>query len=116
MPRKRHKATTVRVGTPATIFAALGDDTRLRLIARLRDTGPMSIVSLADGFDISRQAISKHLRVIHAAGLAHSGRHGRETVWELEPGGLAKARQHLTMISKDWDDKLQRLKHQVEGA
>ena len=74
----------------------------------------MSIASLADGFDISRQAISKHLRVIHAAGLAHSDRHGRETVWELEPDGLAKARQYLTVISRDWDDKLGRLKHLVE--
>ena len=74
----------------------------------------MSIASLADGFDISRQAISKHLRVIHAAGLAHSGRRGRETVWQLEPDGLAKARQYLSAISKDWDDKLRRLKHLVE--
>lgn len=74
----------------------------------------MSIASLADGFDISRQAISKHLRVIHAAGLAHSGRRGRETVWQLETDGLAKARQYLSAIAKDWDDKLRRLKHLVE--
>ena len=105
-----------RVGTAATIFAALGDETRLRLISRLSDTGPMSIASLADGFDISRQAISKHLRVIHAAGLAHSGRRGRETVWQLQPDGLAKARQYLAAISKDWDDKLRRLKQLVERA
>ena len=94
----------------------MGDETRLRLISRLSDTGPMSIASLADGFDISRQAISKHLRVIHAAGLAHCGRRGRETVWQLQPDGLAKARQYLTVISKDWDDKLRRLKHLVEDA
>ena len=114
MRNKRHRASAGRIGTPATIFAALGDETRLRLISRLSDTGPMSIASLADGFDISRQAISKHLRVIHAAGLARSGRRGRETVWQLHPDGLATARQYLTVISREWDDKLRRLKHLVE--
>ncbi|HEX8031586.1 MAG TPA: metalloregulator ArsR/SmtB family transcription factor [Vicinamibacterales bacterium] len=103
-----------RPGAPAAIFAALGDETRLRLISRLSDGGPLSIASLADGFDMSRQAITKHLRVIHSAGLAHSGRRGRETVWQLEPDGLAKARQYLTLISRDWDDKLRRLKRTVE--
>lgn len=114
MRSKRHRAPGPRTGTPATVFAALGDETRLRLISRLSDAGPLSIASLADGFDISRQAISKHLRVIHAAGLAHSARRGRETVWQLEPDGLAKARRYLTLISQDWDDKLRRLKSAVE--
>jgi DNA-binding transcriptional ArsR family regulator len=100
---------------PATIFAALGDETRLRLIARLSDSGPLSIASLTDGFDMSRQAISKHLRVISDAGLARSGRRGRETVWQLEPNGVAEARRYLQAIAKDWDDKLRRLKHLVES-
>jgi DNA-binding transcriptional ArsR family regulator len=99
---------------PAAIFAALGDETRLRLIARISDAGPQSIATLADGFDISRQAISKHLRVMSDAGLARSGRRGRETVWELEQDGLADARRYLQTISKDWDDKLRRLKALVE--
>jgi len=97
------------------VFAALGDPTRLQLIARLGDAGPQSIASLADGFDISRQAISKHLRVISSAGLARSQQRGRETVWQLEPHGLAEARRYLTAISKDWDDKLHRLKDMVES-
>lgn len=100
---------------PAAIFAALGDATRLRLIARLSDAGPQSIASLAGGFDMSRQAISKHLRVISEAGLAKCGRRGRETVWQLEQDGLAEARRYLQTISKDWDDKLRRLKHFVES-
>jgi len=112
MSRKRHRAPAV--GAPAAIFAALGDETRLRLIARISDAGPQSIASLADGFDISRQAISKHLRVMSDAGLARSGRRGRETVWELEQDGLADARRYLHAISKDWDDKLRRLKQLVE--
>ena len=108
--RKRH-----RTATPAAIFAALGDETRLRLIARLTEAGPQSIASLADGFDMSRQAISKHLRVISDAGLARSGRRGREAVWELEADGLADAQRYLQAIGKDWDSKLRRLKHLVES-
>ena len=111
--RKRHRAASF--GTPAAIFAALGDETRLRLIARLRDEGPLSIATLAGDFDISRQAISKHLRVINDAGLAGSSRIGRETVWQLEPRALVEAERYLQMISKDWDDKLRRLKSLVES-
>jgi DNA-binding transcriptional ArsR family regulator len=111
---RRRNRTAASIGAPASIFAALGDETRLRLIARMSDAGPQSIASLADGFDISRQAISKHLRVMSDAGLAKSGRRGRETVWQLEQDGLAEARRYLQTISKDWDDKLRRLKHMVE--
>jgi DNA-binding transcriptional ArsR family regulator len=114
MLKKRHR-TAASVGAPAAIFAALGDETRLRLIARLSDAGPLSIAGLAGGFDISRQAISKHLRVMSGAGLARSGRRGRETVWQLAPDGLAEARRYLEVISKDWDDKLRRLKDLVES-
>ena len=103
-----------RQATRALIFAALGDETRLRLIARMSDGGPLSIASLADGFDMSRQAISKHLRVMSDAGLARCGRRGREAVWQLEQDGLADARQYLQTISKDWDEKLRRLKGLVE--
>jgi DNA-binding transcriptional ArsR family regulator len=113
MLRKRHR--TASVANPAAIFAALGDETRLRLIARLSDDGPASIASLADGFHISRQAISKHLRVMSDAGLARCGRRGREAVWQLEHDGLAEARHYLQAISKDWDDKLRRLKGLVEA-
>ena len=111
MLRKRHRSASVNA---SAIFAALGDETRLKLIARLSDAGPQSIASLADGFHISRQAISKHLRVISAAGLAKSEPRGRETVWQLEAHGLADAQRYLNAISKDWDDKLRRLKDFVE--
>ena len=111
--RKRHRAP--HVGATATVFAALGDETRLKLISRLIDAGPQSIAALADGFDISRQAISKHLRVISSAGLAKSEQRGRETVWELEAHALDEARRHLEVISRGWDDKLRRLKDFVES-
>ena len=110
--RKRHRSPAV--GAPAVIFAALGDETRLRLVSRLSDDGPQSIASLAADFDISRQAISKHLRVMSDAGLARCGRKGRETVWQLEQDGLADAERYLQAISREWDDKLRRLKVLVE--
>ena len=112
--RKRHRSTATFTGAPAQIFAALGDETRLKLISRLSEAGPQSIAALADGFDISRQAISKHLRVISSAGLARSEQRGRETVWQLQPHGLAQANRYLAAISKDWDEKLRRLKDLVE--
>ena len=112
MLRKRHRAP---VANHAAIFAALGDETRLKLLARLSEAGPQSIAALAGGFDISRQAITKHLRVIGAAGLANSEPRGREIVWQLEPRGLADAQRYLNVISKDWDVKLRRLKAFVES-
>jgi DNA-binding transcriptional ArsR family regulator len=114
MSKRRHR-TSANIGATAVVFTALGDQTRLRLIARLSAAGPMSIAGLADGFDISRQAISKHLRVMSEAGLARSGRRGRETVWQLEQDGLAEARRYLQVISDDWDGKLRRLKQLVES-
>ena len=98
----------------ATVFAALGDETRLRLVSRLCHDGPMSITRLAEGFDMSRQAITKHLRVMEDAGLVRSSWQGRESVWQLEQKRLAAARRHLQTISTQWDETLSRLKNFVE--
>jgi DNA-binding transcriptional ArsR family regulator len=98
----------------AAVFAALGDETRLRIVARLCRDGPMSITRLAAGFAITRQAITKHLRVMKSAGLVRGSRQGRESVWQLEQKRLADARQHLQAISMQWDATLGRLKDFVE--
>jgi DNA-binding transcriptional ArsR family regulator len=98
----------------APLFAALGDDTRLRLVARLCDNGPMSIARLTEGFPITRQAITKHLRMMKRAGLVHSTQQGRESVWELETKRLDEARRHLSEVSAQWDHALARLKRFVE--
>ena len=102
------------VSGSAGILAALGDEIRLRLVARLSKDGPASITRLADGFDISRQAITKHLRVMEDAGLVRSVWQGRESVWQLEQKRLAAARRHLQTISSQWDQTLARLKAFVE--
>jgi DNA-binding transcriptional ArsR family regulator len=113
-PRSAAAASTKTLTSSAALFAALGDETRLRLVARLSDHGPMSIASLSDGFAISRQAITKHLRVMKSAGLVRSTRLGRESLWQLEQKRLAEARQHLNTISAQWDQTLDRLKRFVE--
>ena len=96
------------------MFFALGDETRLGLVSRLCDAGPTSIAKLTESFDMTRQAITKHLRVMEHAGLVHGTRHGRESVWEIEPRRLADAQRHLESISAQWDAALQRLRHFVE--
>jgi DNA-binding transcriptional ArsR family regulator len=98
----------------APLFAALGDETRLRLVARLCDGGPMSIARLTEGFPITRQAITKHLRMMEDAGLVNSAQSGRESVWQLEPRRLDDARRYLNEISTEWDHALVRLRRFVE--
>jgi DNA-binding transcriptional ArsR family regulator len=97
----RSRATTDLAGS-ASVFAALGDETRLRLISRLCDDGPLSIAALTTGFAITRQAITKHLRVMEHAGLVCSAQRGRESVWQVEQKRLADARRHLQEISTQW--------------
>jgi DNA-binding transcriptional ArsR family regulator len=97
----------------ASLFAALGDETRLRLVARLCDGG-MSITSLTAGSAITRQAITKHLRVLEDARLVHSTRRGREKIWQLDRRRLDDARHYLDLISHQWDNALGRLRAFVE--
>lgn len=96
------------------MFAALGDEVRLGLVARLCDDGPTSLTQLTAGTKITRQAITKHLRVMQEAGLVRCTRHGRETLWQLEQGRLEDARHYLDIIAKQWDDALARLQKFVE--
>ena len=98
----------------ALVFAALGDETRLGLVSRLCKDGPTSIAKLTNGFTVTRQAITKHLRVMEGAGLVRSTRHGRESVWQLEEKRLAEVHRYLQLISKEWDDTLGRLRNFVE--
>jgi len=98
----------------APVFAALGDATRLNLLARLRDGRPRSIVELTDGLGLTRQGVSKHLRVLEDAGMVKSKRIGRESRFVFEPDGLAQARAHLERASRQWDRALERLRALVE--
>jgi DNA-binding transcriptional ArsR family regulator len=96
------------------VFAALGDQTRLALVARLSSDGPLSITRLTAGSAVTRQAITKHLNVLAMAGLVSDIRRGRERIWELEPQQMETARTYLEHVSKRWDRALDRLKQIVE--
>jgi DNA-binding transcriptional ArsR family regulator len=98
----------------AHLFAALGDETRLGLVSRLCDHGPMSITRLAAGSSVTRQAITKHLRVMEGSGLVRCRRRGRESIWQLDWRRLGDARRYLDSISRHWDDALHRLREFVE--
>lgn len=111
MPR-RQAARSLSGSAP--VFAALGDETRLHVVARLCEEGPLSIARLTEGSDVSRQAVTKHLQVLADAGLVRSMRDGRASVWRLEPRRLAEARRLLDTISSEWDDTLERLRAFVE--
>jgi DNA-binding transcriptional ArsR family regulator len=97
------------------VFAALGDETRLRLVTRLSAEGPLSIARLTAGTSVTRQAVTKHLHVLAAAGLARGSQLGRERIWELEPQPLLTARECLEQISSQWDEALLRLQRLVEN-
>ena len=107
-------ARRLRPKVTAPIFAALGDETRLGIVARLSAGGPMSIAHLTRDASVTRQAITKHLHVLAHAGLARSARLGRETVWKFQPEPLDAARHCLDGISAQWDAALDRLKTFVE--
>jgi DNA-binding transcriptional ArsR family regulator len=98
------------------IFVALGDPTRLRLVARLSEGGPQSIARLTEGTDITRQGVSKHLQVLAEAGVVRGTRQGRESLWQIDARRLETARGFLERASRRWDDALERLRAQVESA
>lgn len=108
------RARTERLRATAPVFAALGDPQRLTLVQRLGHRGPSSLVRLTEGLGITRQGVSKHLRVLEEAGLVRSERHGRERIWELETAKIRAARSALDEISAGWDAALERLRDFVE--
>ena len=100
--------------SPAPVFAALGDATRLKLLGRLIDGRPRSIAQLADGLDLTRQGITKHLRVLQRAGIVRARSVGRENQFSYVPEPLDRARSYLETVSAQWDEALGRLKSFVE--
>ena len=100
--------------THALVFAALGDATRLSLVAKLCGRRPYSISQLTQGSKLTRQAITKHLRVLKSAGIVHSVRTGRENRFEFDPQPIEGIQRYLDFVSEQWDQALSRLKSFVE--
>jgi DNA-binding transcriptional ArsR family regulator len=114
MWHKEYSETTTGRQDRAAVFAALGDETRLLLVARLSDGRPASISQLTEGSKLTRQAITKHLRVLESARIVHGVRVGRESLFELDPKPMEELKEYLEMVSAQWDQALARLKAFVE--
>ncbi len=99
----------------APVFAALGDETRLSLVSKLCGGQPRSISQLTEGSKLTRQAITKHLRVLERVRIVHSVRTGRESLFEFYPEPIEDAKKYLDLVSEQWDQALSRLKTFVEA-
>jgi DNA-binding transcriptional ArsR family regulator len=113
MSLKRHSLSAKRQSR-APVFAALGDEMRLTLIAKLCSGQPYSISQLTQGSKLTRQAITKHLRVLERVGIVHSIRTGRESRFEFDPRPMEGMKDYLNLVSQQWDQALSRLKLFVE--
>ena len=114
MLRNRSGAAGNKRHSQAVVFSALGDQTRLALIAKLACGEPHSISQLTQGSKLSRQAISKHLRVLKRAGMVHNVRHGRENRFQFDARPIEDISQYLDFVSERWNEALSRLKSFVE--
>lgn len=114
MSRTVRSSITAKQQEHASVFAALGDKTRLWLVAKLCSGQPRSIAQLTHGSRVTRQAITKHLRVLERARIVHSTRTGRESLFAFHPEPVDEARRYLDLVSEQWDQALGRLKTFVE--
>lgn len=114
MWQKRPNTIALKWRTHAPVFAALGDETRLALVAKLAGGRPYSISQLTKGSRLTRQAISKHLRVLETVGMVQSVRAGRKNLFRFSPQPMAGIKEYLDFVSEQWDQALSRLKTFVE--
>ncbi|MFZ3341143.1 MAG: helix-turn-helix domain-containing protein [Terriglobales bacterium] len=114
MSRKANRRPAVRLQAQAHAFAALGDETRLALVVKLADGRAHSISKLTRGTQLTRQAITKHLRVLEGAGMVHCARAGRESLFEFNPQVVIGLKEYIDLVSGEWDRALGRLKDLVE--
>ena len=113
MPRRARAPAPPAATVSAPLFAALGDATRLALLARLAG-GPQSSARLTAVTPLTRQAVRKHLAVLERAGVVRSRRRGRESLWRLETARLEAAQRDLARIAARWDSAVERLREMVE--
>jgi DNA-binding transcriptional ArsR family regulator len=116
MSQPRRSNVAARRRAQATVFAALGDETRLALLAQLYGGQRRSISELTEGSKLTRQAITKHLRVLERVRVVHSVRVGRESLFEFNPEPVEELREYLDRVSEQWDQTLARLKAFVEAG
>ena len=89
-----------------SVFSALSDPSRRRLLETLADRDSASLTELAAQLPVTRQAVSKHLAALGHAGLVESSRMGRETRYRLTPQPLSEALAWMERIGDQWDERL----------
>ena len=114
MSQASHSTVAAKRHASAPVFAALGDETRLMLVGKLSRGQPASISELTEGSKLTRQAITKHLRVLESVGIVHSVRTGRESRFQFDRQPIDKIKEYLELVSEQWDQALLRLKSFVE--
>jgi len=114
MSHKHRKRLTAKPKAHARVFAALGDRTRLSLVAKLCSGQPRSITQLSEDSKLTRQAITKHLAVLERAGIVRSAHAGRERLFEFDPEPIDEAKEYLDLVSAQWDQALSRFKAFLE--
>ena len=114
MSHKSHSRTAAKRRSDAPVFSALGDDTRLALLATLCNGKRHSISQLTAGSKLTRQAITKHLHVLEGVGIVHAVRAGRESLFEFDPQPIKAMTNYLDRVSRQWDQSLAKLKSFVE--
>jgi DNA-binding transcriptional ArsR family regulator len=115
MSGKARSITSAKRLAQAPVFAALGNETRLSLVAKLCGGQLHSISQLTQGSRLTRQAITRHLRLLENVGIVHSVRTGRESLFEFDPAPIEEIKKYLDLVSEQWDQALSRLKSFVEG-
>jgi len=99
---------------PHNVFAALADPTRLEVLNRLASDGPATATELSASLPISRQAVTKHLAALDAAGLVERHPSGREVRYTFDPGPLGDVVKWAGNVGDTWDRRLDRLSRSIE--
>jgi DNA-binding transcriptional ArsR family regulator len=98
----------------ADVFRAIADPTRRAILGRLRE-GPAPVNTLAAAFAQSRPSISKHLKILHSAGVVSEQRAGRQRIFRIEPEALRQVDTWIGDYRGLWQNNLNRLKHYLEA-
>jgi DNA-binding transcriptional ArsR family regulator len=99
-----------------SVFSALSDGSRRRLLESLAVRDSASLTELAAQLPVTRQAVSKHLAALSNAGLVEAHRAGRETRYTLTPEPLVDALAWMEGVGAQWDERLARLREHLASS
>ncbi len=102
-----------RIAAHTTVFDAIADPTRRRLLLMLRD-GEMGASDLARPFDTTQSAISQHLAILGRAGLVQYRREGRRRYYRVRPQPLREVADWVAFFDRFWDEKFEALSDHLQ--